>query len=45
VHGLRARSFHYVAKTYEGDELATRVFVIMAIGVGAAITAMLLIGL
>jgi len=34
-----------MAKAYEGDALATRVFLIVMAGVGAAITAMLLIGL
>ena len=34
-----------MAKTYEGDELATRVFIIMAVGVGAAIAAFFLIGM
>ena len=34
-----------MAKTYEGDELATRVFFITMVGVGAAITAFFLIGL
>ena len=34
-----------MAKTYKGDELATRVFVITMVGVGAAIAAFWLIGL
>jgi len=34
-----------MAKVYEGDELATRVFEIVMVGVGAAIIAMLMIGL
>lgn len=34
-----------MAKTYEGDELVTRVFLITVVGVGAAIAAFFMIGI
>lgn len=34
-----------MAKTYEGDELAARTFMIVMVGVGAVIAAMALIAL
>jgi hypothetical protein len=43
--GADLREDSRMAKTYEGDELATRVFGIVMVGVGAAIAAMFLIGL
>lgn len=33
-----------MAKAYKGEELATRVFVVVMLGVGAEILAMLLLG-
>jgi hypothetical protein len=45
VHDESARRILAMAKTYEGDELASRTFMIVMVGVGAVIAAMALIGL